>query len=89
MWKKSRIKWLQQGEKNTRFFHHSVTENRFQNKIYSIQNDRGEKFKLREDIEAILNSHFSDILGDPGRDRLENIEVITSRIPSLVLDEKN
>ena len=47
LWKKSRIKWLQQGEKNTRFFHHSVTENRFQNKIYSFQNDRGEKFKLR------------------------------------------
>ena len=51
LWKKSRNKWLQQGEKNTRFFHHSVIQNRFQNKIYSIKNDRGEKVEVREDIE--------------------------------------
>ena len=78
LWKKSRNKWLQQGEKNTRFFHHSVTQNRFQNKIYLIQNEKEEKVELREDIEEILNSHFLDILSDPRRNRLEYIEVITS-----------
>ena len=40
-WKKSRIKWLHEGEKKTMFFHHSVIENRFQNKIYSLKNDKG------------------------------------------------
>ena len=52
-WQKSRIKWLQEGEKNTKFFHHSVTHNRFQNKIYSLKNDKREKEELREDIKAI------------------------------------
>ena len=40
-WQKSRIKWLLEGEKNTKFFHHLVIQNRFQNKIYSIKNDGG------------------------------------------------
>ena len=87
LWKKSRIKWIQEGEKKTNFFHHSVIQNRFQNKIYSIKNDSGEKVELREDIEAILNSLFSNILSDPRRDRLEYIEAITSRIRSLVSEE--
>ena len=86
-WKKSRIKWLQEGEKNTKFFHHSVIQNRFQNKIYSLKTERGEKVELREDIEAILNYHFSDILSDPRRNCLEDIEAITSKIPSLVSDD--
>ena len=43
----------------------------------------------REEIEYILNSHFSDILTDPRRNRLDDIEVITNRIPSLVSKEHN
>ena len=61
----------------------------FQNKIYSIKNDRGEKLEVREFIEAILNSHFSDILTDPRRNRLEYIETITIKIMSLVSDKQN
>ena len=64
-WKKSRIKWLLEGEKNTKFFHHSVIQNRFQNKIYSIKNAAGEKVEVWEQIEDILNAHFFYILTDP------------------------
>ena len=45
--------------------------------------------EAREEIEDILNAHFSDILTDPGRNRLEEIEVITQRIPSMVSKEQD
>ena len=57
-WKKSQIKWLLEGEKNTKFFHHCVIQNRFQNKIYSIKNATREKVEAWEEIEDILNAHF-------------------------------
>ena len=88
-WKKSRIKWLHEGKKNTKFFHHSVIQYRFQNKIYFLKNDRGEKVELREDIEVVLNSQFLDILSDPRRNRLADIEAITSRISTVVSGEEN
>ena len=64
-WKKSRIKWLLEGKKNTKFFHNSVIQNRFHNKIYSIKNAAGVKMEAREEIEDILNAHFYDIITDP------------------------
>ena len=47
-WQKSRIKWLREGEKNTKLFHHSVIQSRFQNKIYSLKNATDELLKGRE-----------------------------------------
>ena len=62
-WKKSQIKWLLEGEKNTKFFHHCVIQNRFQNKIYSIKNATGEKVEAQEEIEDILNAQLTKSLG--------------------------
>ena len=55
-WKKSRIKWLREGEKNTKFFHHSVIQSRFQNKICSLKNAAGNLLEGREEIEEL--SHY-------------------------------
>ena len=62
-WQKSRIKWLLEGEKNTKFFHNSVIHNRFHNKIYSIKNAAGVKMEAREEIEDILNAQLMKSLG--------------------------
>ena len=88
-WKKSQIKRLLEGEKITKFFHNSVIQNRFHNKIYSIKNAAWVKVEAQEEIEDILNAHFSDILMDPRQNYLEEIEVITHRIPSLGSKEQN
>ena len=45
--------------------------------------------EVREDIEAVLNSHFLDILRDPRSDLLEDIEAITRGISTLVSNEQN
>jgi hypothetical protein len=38
LWRqKSRIHWLREGDKNTRFFHNSLTQRRNMNRIVSIQ----------------------------------------------------
>ena len=46
------------------------------------------KVEAWEEIEDILNAHFSDILTDPRRNRLEEIEAITRRIPTLLSKEQ-
>ena len=86
---KSRIKWLCEGEKNSKFFHHSVIQSRFQNKFYSLKDEARNLLEGREEIEDLLNSHFSDILSDPLRDRSSDIEIITSQIPSFVSRKQN
>eukprot|EP00253_Pinus_taeda_P003282 PITA_03282 len=51
---KSRVKWLKEGERNTRFFHRSTLANRNHNGISSIKDERGKLLSSHEDIEAIL-----------------------------------
>ena len=38
---KSRVKWLQEGDKNTSFFHQSVMANRAKLHIHKLQDDEG------------------------------------------------
>lgn len=86
---KSWNRWLTEGERNTKFFDHSVIQNRMQNKILALKNARGVRVENRDEIEATLNQHFSDIPSDPRQDRREDIEKITRLIPRLVSNEKN
>jgi len=43
LWRqKSRIKWLREGERNTKIFHQAMIQNRQRNQIFSIKNVEGE-----------------------------------------------
>lgn len=44
-WKKSRISWLREGDKNTKFFHAATAERRKRNRIELIQNDEGTVYR--------------------------------------------
>jgi len=51
---KSRVQWLKEGERNTRFFHRSTIENRSHNRISSIKDEGGHLHNSHEDIEDVL-----------------------------------
>ncbi|KAF3787115.1 Transposon TX1 uncharacterized protein [Nymphaea thermarum] len=58
---KSRIKWLKDGDANTKFFHESVKSKRRRNKINAITVD-GRKLEEEEDIRKAFHDHLSHLL---------------------------
>jgi len=55
---KSRVQWLKEGKRNTRFFHRSTIANRTQDIISSIKDEDGQIQQSHEDIEAVLVQRF-------------------------------
>eukprot|EP00253_Pinus_taeda_P005332 PITA_05332 len=90
LWKQnSRIRWLKEGEKNTRFFHNTTIQRRMHNNITHIQNEQGDKLEKHEEIEAELLNHFKKVHKEPSIDRSQAICNITSNIPKLITDQHN
>eukprot|EP00253_Pinus_taeda_P017298 PITA_17298 len=86
---KSRVRWLKEGERNTKFFHRTIVQRRMHNKIPFIQNQEGVKVEEHEKIEEILLNHFQQVHQEQAVDRQRAIGKITSNIPKLVTEEHN
>eukprot|EP00253_Pinus_taeda_P004728 PITA_04728 len=86
---KSRVQWLKEGEKNTRFFHGSTMANRAHNRISSIKDGEGNLLNSHEDIEAVLVQHFRGIAKEKISDREHFIKDLTRHILRLVSREDN
>eukprot|EP00253_Pinus_taeda_P004365 PITA_04365 len=86
---KSRIKWLREGERNTKFFHQAMIKHRQGNMILSIKNKNGERVVEQNEIEQVLMEHHKEILAEPQVDRMRAIQEICSVIPSLVTEDQN
>eukprot|EP00253_Pinus_taeda_P026964 PITA_26964 len=90
LWRqKSRIKWLKDGEKNTKFIHSTAIERRMDNNITHIQNEQGTRVEKHEDIEVELLNYFKQVHKQPNIHHSEAIQEITSNIPKLNSDEHN
>lgn len=91
LWKqKSIVRWLKEGERNTKFFHRSTVQRRMQNRITHITNQQGEKVEQYEEIQKVLLSHFKNIQQEElNIDRQPAIDKITQLIPKLVNAEHN
>lgn len=62
LWKqKSRIQWLKEGERNTKFFHRSTMDYRGANKILKLTNAAGEVTQNHNEISSLLTTHFKQI----------------------------
>eukprot|EP00253_Pinus_taeda_P026887 PITA_26887 len=52
LWRqKYRVRWLKEGEKNTKFFHKTTLQRRMNNQISHINNEQGSKIETHEGIE--------------------------------------
>eukprot|EP00253_Pinus_taeda_P011623 PITA_11623 len=90
LWRqKSRIKWLRQGERNTKFFHQAMIKHRQRNMILSIKDKNGNRVVEQAEIEQVLMDHHKEILSEPQADRMHAIQEICSTIPRLVTEHQN
>ena len=89
MEKKARVKWLQEGERSTKFFHNSVLQNRNISRIHKLKKMNGSKVEARREIQEELTQYFFDILNEDGGDRSRAINRITNLIPMIMTKENN
>eukprot|EP00253_Pinus_taeda_P013830 PITA_13830 len=90
LWRKnSRIKWLREGERNTKFFHQAMIKHRQRNMILSIKENNGNRVVEQAEIEQVLMDHHKEILSEPQADRMQAIQEICSAILRLVTEDQN
>jgi hypothetical protein len=90
LWKqKSRIQWLKEGDRNTKFFHKTTIHRHHTNRITQLTSINGEPIYSHEDLEMTLIDYYRDLLTEPLPNRFEAIAKVTQHVPSLVTPEKN
>eukprot|EP00253_Pinus_taeda_P002181 PITA_02181 len=86
---KSRIQWIKEGERNTKFFHKTTMAHRAHNRITKIKDSQGIELVSHNDMESVLVQHFCNIAKEPLEDRSRFIDHFTQYIPQLVTREDN
>jgi hypothetical protein len=90
LWKqKSRVQWLKEGEKNTKFFHKAMMHRRHINRITHLEDSQGNLIREHSKIEEELLRYYQDLLKESVTDRSEAIRRVTTHIPALITPEKN
>jgi hypothetical protein len=90
LWRqKSRVQWLKEGERNTKFFHRAMTHRRYINRITQLEDDQGIPIRDHDQIAEELNSFYKDLLTETNMNREEAIQKITKHIPKLITSEQN
>lgn len=74
MWRQhSRAIWLKEGDRNTKFFHHTATERRDSNAILGLFNSAGVWMTKDEEMKAVAVSYYRDILSSTAPGRIEEV----------------
>ncbi|KAL5699305.1 hypothetical protein ACHQM5_030229 [Ranunculus cassubicifolius] len=84
---KSRDKWIEAGEKNTKYFHASTVCRRKRNRIEWICDEFGDWFYTRKEIGAVLVDHFEKLLAPEDLSDREPCPI--DLFPKIITDEDN
>lgn len=78
MFQKSRSKWLEFGDRNTRYFHGVATIRRRRNHVKSIQNEHGVWLEDSEELETNATRYFQELFASQGNHSAEQIQMMKS-----------
>nr|XP_027103170.1 uncharacterized protein LOC113724469 [Coffea arabica] len=82
---KARVKWLQEGDRNSRYFHAVVRQRRVQGMIHHIKNSNGVWVDTDDDIALEATTYFHDLFTGP----LDSYSNMSHLIPHMVSQEEN
>ena len=86
-WKqRSRISWLHEGDRNTKFFHAKASARRKKNLIVSLKEMDGTVIEQHSDIERGIIQHFSTLFQSSNPNAIEEV---VAHIPRVVTLEMN
>nr|XP_027109299.1 uncharacterized protein LOC113729174 [Coffea arabica] len=86
-WKqKARVRWLQEGDRNTRFFHSVVKNRRVRSIIHRIRNGQGEWVESDDGIGVEAIRYFEGLFTDQ---RPASSSELLQHIPTILTDEEN
>ena len=87
---KARVKWLQEGDRNTKFFHSSVTSKRAVLKISKLKNGEGEWITNQQKLQEAAAAYIQDLLSeDTGKLDEQAVKELIQNIPTKIQDPQN
>jgi hypothetical protein len=66
VWQRSGIRFLTDGDANTKYFHLLSRGRKWRNTIVRIKDSSGNMCTSREEMEATIHGHFQGVFGTPG-----------------------
>jgi hypothetical protein len=61
-WKqKSKVAWLKEGDKNTKYFHACATQRKFKNAIDNIIDEQGRVWESKEEVERVFVDYYKNL----------------------------